>query len=101
MGLLHHQFIVLWQLMSVWRNNFSGPGTVILKVSFLCINSTRKPLLIHGFSPLNARLLTVYSTAFYAIIRVKKVFLFFFSQFLSLYLRLMAVDPLWYFLYCI
>ena len=80
MGLLHHQFIVLWQLMSVWRNNFSGPGTVILKVSFLCINSTRKPLLIHGFSPLNARLLTVYSTAFYAIIRVKKVFLFFFQS---------------------
>ena len=49
-------------------NNFSGPGTIILKVNFLCINSTRKPLLIHGFSPINAWLLTVYGTAFYAII---------------------------------
>ena len=56
---------------SVWRNNFSGPGTIILKVNFLCINSTRKPLLIHGFSPVNARLLIVYGTAFYAIIIVK------------------------------
>ena len=27
-------------------------------------------MLIHGFSPVNARLLTVYGTAFYAIIRV-------------------------------
>ena len=27
-----------------------------------------KTLLIHGFSPVNARLLTVYGTAFYAII---------------------------------
>ena len=26
------------------------------------------PILIHGFSPVNARLLTVYGTAFYAII---------------------------------
>ena len=52
---------------NVWRNNFSGPGTIILKVNFLCINGTRKPLLIHGFSPVNARLLTVYGTAFYAI----------------------------------
>ena len=70
MGPLHHQFIVLGQLKSVWRNNFSGPGTIILKVNFLCINGTRKPLLIHGFSPVNARLLTVYGTAFYAIIIV-------------------------------
>ena len=69
MGLLHHQFIVLRQLKSVWRNNFSGPGTIILKVNFLCFNDTRKPL-IHGFSPVNARLLTVYGTAFYAIMRV-------------------------------
>ena len=45
-----------------------GPGTVILKVNFLCINGTRKPLLIHGFPPVNAQLLTVYATAFYAII---------------------------------
>ena len=71
MGLLLHQFIVLWQLKSVWRNNFSGPGTIILKVNFLCFNGTRKPLLIHGFSPVNARLLTVYGTAFYAITYVE------------------------------
>ena len=44
-----------------------GPGTIILKVNFLCINGTRKPLLIHGFPPVNAQLLTVYGTAFYAI----------------------------------
>ena len=56
---------------SVWWNDFSGPGTIILKVNFLCINSARKPLLIHGFSPVNARLLTVYSTAFYAIILIR------------------------------
>ena len=55
---------------SVWRNNFSGPGTIILKVNFLCINGTRKPLLIHGFPPVNARLLTVNGTAFYAIITI-------------------------------
>ena len=67
MGLLHHQFIVLCQLKSVWRKKFSGPGTIILKVHFLFINSTRKPLLIHAFSPINARLLTVYGTAFYVI----------------------------------
>ena len=51
----------------VWRNNFSGPGSIILKVNFLCFNSSRKSLLIHGFSPVNAWLLTVYGTAFYAI----------------------------------
>ena len=68
MDLLLHQFIVLCQLKRVWRNNFSGPGTIILKVNFLCFNATRKPLLIHGFSPVNARLLTVNGTAFYAII---------------------------------
>ena len=71
MGLLHHQFIVLCQLKSVWWNNFSGPSTIILKINFLCINTRRKPLLIHGFSLVNARLLTVYGTAFYAIIYVK------------------------------
>ena len=43
---------------------------IILKVNFLCFNGTRKPLLIHGFSPVNARLLTVYDTAFYAIISI-------------------------------
>ena len=73
MGLLHHQFTVLWQLKTVWRNNFSGPGTSILKVNFLCINGTRKPLLIHGFSPVNARLLTVYGTAFYAITLIESL----------------------------
>ena len=61
----------LW-LKSVWRNNFSGPGTIILKVNFLCFNGTRKPLFIHGFSPVNARLLTVYGTAFYAITAIVK-----------------------------
>ena len=64
MGPLHHQFIVSRQLKSVWRNNFSGPGMIIFKVNFLCINGTRKPLLIHGFPPVNALLLTVYGTAF-------------------------------------
>ena len=71
MGLLHHQFIVLWQL-KLWRNNFSGPGTIILKVNFLCLNGTRKPLLIHGFSPVNAWLLIVYGTAFYAITLIQR-----------------------------
>ena len=71
MGLLLHQFIVLLQLKSVWRNNFSGPGTIILKVNFLCFNGTRNPLLIHGFSPVNARLLTLYGTPFYAITLVQ------------------------------
>ena len=47
-----------------------GPGTFILKVNFPCINGTRKPLLIHGFPPVYAQLLTVYGTAFYAITRV-------------------------------
>ena len=76
MGLLHYQFIVLWQFKSVWRNNFSGPGTIMLKVNFLRINSTRKPLLTHGFSPVNAGLLTVYDTVFYAI-TVSNCFIFF------------------------
>ena len=49
---------------------FSGPGTIILKVNFLCFNGTRKPLLIHGFSPVNARLLSVYGIAFYAIMLI-------------------------------
>ena len=48
-------------------DKFSGPYRIILKVNFLGINSTRKPLLIHGFSLVNIRLLTVYGTAFYAI----------------------------------
>ena len=43
----------------------------MLKVNFLCLNGTRKPLLIHGFSPVNAWLLIVYDTAFYAIILVQ------------------------------
>ena len=62
--------IVKRQLKSVWRNNFSGPGTIILKANFLYLNSMRKTLLnaIHGFSPVNVRLLTVCGTAFYAII---------------------------------
>ena len=46
---------------------------IILKVNFLCFNGTRKPLLIHGFSPVNARLLTVYGTAFYAIILINEL----------------------------
>ena len=45
-----------------------------LKVNFLCFNGTRKPLLIHGFSPVNARLLTVYGTAFYAITLTQSCF---------------------------
>ena len=56
--------------MGVWRNNFSGPGTIILKAAFLCNNSTRNSLLIHGFWPVNARLLIVYGTAFYAIMQI-------------------------------
>ena len=49
----------------------------MLKVNFLCINSTRKPLLIHGFSPVNARLLTVYDTDFFYAITVSNCFIFF------------------------
>ena len=48
-------------------NNFNGPGTIILKVNFLCIN---------GFSPVNARLLIVYGTSFYAIIHISDVLTF-------------------------
>ena len=54
--------------MGAWRNNFSGPSTIILKALFLYNNSTRNSLLIHGFWPVNARLLIAYGTAFYAII---------------------------------
>ena len=61
--------------MGAWRNNFSGPGTIILKALFLYNNSTRNSLLIHGFWPVNARLLIAYGTGFYAIIYF--IFLFF------------------------
>ena len=64
----HHQFIVLLPIKGAWRNNFSGPSTIILKALFLCMNGARNPLLIHGFWPVNARLLIEYGTAFYAII---------------------------------
>ena len=49
----------------------------MLKVNFLRINSTRKLLLIHGFSPVNARLLTVYDTVFFYAITVSNCFVFF------------------------
>ena len=39
-----------------------GPAPVT--VTFPCINSAWSPLLIHGFSPVNAWLLRVYGTAF-------------------------------------
>ena len=51
-------------IKGAWRNNFSGPGTIILKALFLYNNSTRNSLLIHGFWPVNARLLIAYGTAF-------------------------------------
>ena len=38
----------------------------ILKVAYPCINSGKILLLIHGFSPVNARLLKVFGNAFYA-----------------------------------
>ena len=63
----HHQFIAPLPIKGACRNNVSGPGTIILKAVFLCINSTRNSLLIHGFSPVNARLLIAYGTAFFAI----------------------------------
>ena len=65
-----HQFIAPSPIKGAWRNNFSGPGTIILKALFLYNNSTRNSLLIHGFWPVNARLLIAYGTAFYAIIAV-------------------------------
>ena len=69
----HHQFIILSLIQGAWQNNFSGPGTIILKAVFLCINSSRNPLLIHGFWPVNAQLLIAYGTAFYAITPVVTV----------------------------
>ena len=63
-----HQFIAPSPIKGAWRNNFSGPGTIKLKALFLCNNSTRNSLLIHGFLPVYARLLIAYGTAFYAII---------------------------------
>ena len=62
-----HQFIAPSPIKGAWRNNFSGPGTIILKALFLYNNSTRNSLLIHGFWPVNARLLIAYGTGFYAI----------------------------------
>ena len=50
-----------------WRQQFCGPGTSTLKVAKPCINSAWIDLLIHGFSPVNARLLITCDTAFYAI----------------------------------
>ena len=44
------------------------PGTIILKIVQPCINSAWIALFIHGFSPVNARLLITCDTAFYAII---------------------------------
>ena len=60
--------MALSPIKGAWRNNFSGLGTIILKAVFLCINSARNSLLIHGFWPVSARLLIAYGTAFYAII---------------------------------
>ena len=60
----HNQFIAPSPIKGPWRNNFSGHGTIILKAVFLCINSARNSLLIHGFWPVNARLLIAYGTAF-------------------------------------
>ena len=51
-----------------WRQLFCGPGTSILEVALPCINIAWIALLIHGFSPVNARLLITCGTAFYAII---------------------------------
>ena len=65
-----HQFIAPSPIKGAWRNNFSGPGTIILKALFLYNNSTRNSLLIHGFWPVNARLLIAYGTGFYAITEV-------------------------------
>ena len=65
-----HQFIAPSPIKGPWRNNFSGPGTIILKALFLYNNSTRNSSLIHGFWPVNARLLIAYGTGFYAIIPI-------------------------------
>ena len=66
-GTVQHQFIAPSPIKGTWQNNFSGPSTIILKAVFLCNNSTRNSLLIHGFWPVNAQLLIAYNTAFYAI----------------------------------
>ena len=47
-----------------------GSNTRILKVAYPCNNSPRIASLIHGFSPVNARLFITRDTAFYAIISV-------------------------------
>ena len=44
------------------------PGMSILKVAQPCINSAWIALLIHGFLPVNARLLITCNSAFYAVI---------------------------------
>ena len=62
-----HQFIAPSPIKGAWWDSFSGPATIILKAVFLCNNSTRNSLSIHGFWPVNARLLIAYGTAFYAI----------------------------------
>ena len=49
--LKQHQFIAPSPIKGAWRNNFSEPGTIILKALFLCNNSKRNSLLIHGFWP--------------------------------------------------
>ena len=67
-----HQFIAPSTIKGAWRNNLSGPGTIILKALFLYNNSTRNSLLIHGFWPVNARLLIAYGTAFYAITLIQR-----------------------------
>ena len=51
----------------------SGPGALILKTVFLCINGARNPLLIHDIWPVNARLLIAYGTASYAIMEIVKI----------------------------
>ena len=51
-----------------WRQQFCGPGMSKLKVAQLCINSAWIALLIHNFSWVNAVLLIMCNTAFYAII---------------------------------
>ena len=52
---------------------FSGPGTIILKVSKLCINSAYNLLLIRSLTLVSSRPIIKYDTAFYAIKVIVKV----------------------------
>ena len=59
-----------------WRQFLWWPRMRICKVQKPCINSTRIAWLIHGFLPIKTWLLIACETGFYAIIKVKWVFIY-------------------------